>query len=225
VFVGDVREPQLVVPRLAREPAEGYLALRSLQPVGVDPAANAVGFADLVVRPGFIPYEFSRAAGVEEVGPDVIRRWEVSRAFVPASGPIRSLPDSVVRTAEWRTLQTDPTGLLVLNAQVPLPPGVRRWAALLRLTLTSAEPRTVVLELGFSDDVTVFLNGRAIMSGDQHYSFDSPRQEGVIGFHQGTAYLPLGRGPNEVVLAIADSFGGWGVMARLSQREGVGITP
>ena len=81
------------------------------------------------------------------------------------------------------------------------------------------------LLLGFSDRVTVFLNGRPLFSGDQRYFFDNPRQEGVIGFHQGTVYLQLQQGPNEVMLAVSDQFGGWGLMGRLLDAEGVRLAP
>ena len=63
------------------------------------------------------------------------------------------------------------------------------------------------------------------MSGDQRYSFDNPRQEGVIGFHQATVYLPLRAGENELILAISDGFGGWGVMGRLEDAAGVRVRP
>lgn len=223
VFVGNVSTPQLVVPRLARAPAEGYLALRNFLPAGVDPR-HATGFANLVVRPGVVSWDFSRLASAPSMAPGTILRWEVTETFAPDSGPVRVIPSRQM-AGDWRSVTADGRGLVSFAEHLSIPDGIRRWATLARLRLTSAADQTVRLALGFSDEVTVFLNGRPIMSGDQRYSFDNPRQEGVIGFHQATVYLPLRAGDNELILAISDGFGGWGVMGRLEDAAGVRVRP
>ena len=224
VFVGNVSAPQLVVPRLARAPAEGYLALRNFLPVGVDPARHATGFANLVVKPGVVSWDFSKLAPGPPVAPGTILRWEVTPTFVPDSGPVRVLPAREIG-GDWRSVPADARGLVSFAEHLSIPDGIRRWATLARLRLASPGEQTVRFALGFSDEVTVFLNGRPIMSGDQRYSFDNPRQEGVIGFHQAMVYLPLRPGENELILAISDGFGGWGVMGRLEDAAGVRVSP
>jgi hypothetical protein len=79
------------------------------------------------------------------------------------------------------------------------------------------------LDLGFSDQATVFLNGRPLFHGDAHYSFDNPRQEGVIHYGQSTLFLPLSAGDNELAVLVADEFGGWGLMARFPDRSGLEV--
>jgi hypothetical protein len=79
------------------------------------------------------------------------------------------------------------------------------------------------LDLGFSDIATVFLNGRPITRLDASYSYDTPRREGLIGFDQATVYLPLAAGDNELSIVVSDSFGGWGVMGRFPDRDGLKI--
>jgi hypothetical protein len=213
-----------VVPRMARAPAEGYLALRNFLPAGVDPERHATGFANLVVTPGVVSWDFSKIAPVPPAAPGTIMRWEVTPAFAPDSGPVRTLPGRL-REGDWRSVPADGRGLVSFAEHLLIPQGTRRWATLARLRLTSPGEKTVRLDFGFSDEVTVFLNGRPIMSGDQRYSFDNPRQEGVIGFHQATVYLPLLSGENELILAISDGFGGWGVMGRLDDAAGVRVRP
>jgi hypothetical protein len=78
-------------------------------------------------------------------------------------------------------------------------------------------------DLGFSDRVTVFLNGRPLFSGDASYSFDAPRRDGLIGYDQARLYLPLEKGDNELALAVADSFGGWGPMGRFPEPAGLEV--
>ena len=224
VFVGSTSTPQLVVPRLARAPAEGYIALRSFIPAGVDPVRHATAFSNVVVKPGVVTWDFSRVPPDPSPLPGVIARWDVIPAFVPDSGPIRALPGRIASDA-WRTLAGNARGLVSFPETLAIPAGARRWATLARVRLTSYRERIVRLALGFSDEVTVFLDGRPLVTLDQRYSFDDPRQEGVIGFHQGTIYLPLRPGLNEVILAISDVFGGWGVMGRLEEAAGVRVNP
>lgn len=203
----------------------GYIALRNFVPLGVDPVRHATGFANLVVRPGVVPFDFSSVAAAAPAPPGSVMRWELSPTFAPDSGPVRTLPDSVLRSAGWKTVAADSRGMVTLAEHLAIPSGLRRWASLARLRLRADAPRTVRLLMGFSDEVTVFLNGRPIMSGNQRYYFDNPRQEGVIGLHQGTVYLPLTAGDNEIIVAVIDQFGGWGLMGRLEEAAGVRATP
>jgi hypothetical protein len=222
VFVGNPATPQLVVPRLARAPAEGHIALRNFIPAGVDPVRHATGFSNIVVRPGVVSWDFSKLPAEAALPAGTIARWDVIPTFVPDSGPVRALP-AAAPSGAWRTLAADERGLLSFPQHLAIPESARRWATLARVRLTSDRDRTVRLALGFSDEVTVFLDGRPLVTLDQRYSFDNPRQEGVIGLHQGTIFLPLKAGVNEVVLAISDGFGGWGVMGRLLEDAG-GVT-
>ena len=97
-------------------------------------------------------------------------------------------------------------------------------AILARQLVVSDRARAIRLRLGWSDFVTVFVNGRPLFAGDAHYSFDQPRQEGLIGLHQATLWLPLERGANEVLFALGDSFGGWGLIGQLEPTPGVTLS-
>jgi hypothetical protein len=75
-----------------------------------------------------------------------------------------------------------------------------------------AETRT--LELGFSDRAVVFLNGRALFRGDDAYRSRDYRFLGSIGYYD-TLYLPVTEGANDLLVAVSEDFGGWGIQARL----------
>ena len=212
VFVGEGARPVLIVP-LVREPRAGYVALRaSTPPGGPGPwSARFNGFELDAAPPSF------DATGVEPRAalPGTITTWNVSETFVPAAGsPVQSLPAGVVAGA-WSALSTEASGLLLLSRDRGAPPGADQWAVLARTTIEADRELLRRLELGWSDEVSVFLNGRLLFAADASYSFDRPRREGLIGFEQAALYLPLRRGANELVLAVTDRFGGWGWMARL----------
>ena len=220
VFVGDVAEPQLVVPRLRRDPKAGGLVLSDACPPGSVPEGEQVAaFSNVVLRPGRVPYDFSRSTTRENVpAAGVVAAWEISETFVPEKGPVRELPEKTLR-GKWQKVEAEPSGLVFLEKYVTVPKGVQRPALLARLVVDSPDARVRRFDFGFSDEVTVFLNGQPLFSGDAHYSHDNPRQEGLIGFWQGTLYLPLHKGRNEVILSLAEVFGGWGVMGRFEPQR------
>ena len=220
LFVGDLTTPRLVVPRLARDTVKGVFALNGFLPAGAAPEGEyPVSYSEIVVRPGFVAYDFSKRPPPAAAPPGSISRWSVSPSFEPPPGPLRALPKPA---GEWGRLDADPAGrVLLFRDRARLKPR-QRVAVLSRVTLQAASDGERRLNVGFSDEVTVFLDGRPLFSGDAIYRFDNPRQEGLITLSQATVYLPLRKGPNELVLAVADVFGGWGFAAQLD-GEGVSV--
>jgi hypothetical protein len=43
---------------------------------------------------------------------------------------------------------------------------------------------------------------------------------GTIGLFD-DLYLPLEEGENEILFAVSETFGGWGIMVQLKNREGI----
>ena len=222
VFVGDTETPQMAIPRLARSPEAGYVAVRSFLPGGRPEGVYPAHYANFVVRPGDVPFDFSQVPVREERKAGVVDTWSLSPAFVPPDGGVvRDVPP----VSTWRRVTAEPSGLVVIGRYLGRLKGTRRVAALAGVSLVAAEARTVRFRMGYSDQVSVFLNGTLLFSGDDSYSFNFPRRQGLIGLSQGTLYLPLRRGDNELLLAISDAFGGWGVMGRLDEAEGVSVRP
>ena len=126
VFVGDVAEPQLVVVRLRREPRAGGLEFADACPKGSVPEGERVAaISNVVLRPGYVPYDFAKSTTRENEPPTgVIPEWEISESFVPEKGPVRSLPEKILR-GQWQRVAAEPSGLVVLEKHVPLPKGRR----------------------------------------------------------------------------------------------------
>jgi len=221
VFVGKVAEPQLVVSRLRRDPKAGGIGLEALLLDESFPGERT-SFSNVVLRPGEVPFDFSKAPPLpEKEASGVVRRWEVSAPFTPAAGEIRAIP----LASGWQTVAAEPSGLVVAERFTKRSDDVERPAVLARVAVDSAADAVREFRFGYSDEVTVFLNGRPIYSGDAHYSHDNPRQEGLIGLWQGSVYLPLKKGRNEIVLAVSDVFGGWGWMGQFVETEGLRVSP
>ena len=237
VFVGDLGKPVLVIPRLGRGAAPGYLALRAFAPPGSG-SGPVARFANVSIQPGAAPFDFS--SGKRDDAPDQaapsapamglrhpgsVRAWSVSRAFaVPKDVAEPGLPAPDV-LGEFQTVEALPSGLVELHRYVKLASAdVREAAAVARVRVRAATAGLRRLDLGFSDVATVFLNGRPLFRGDAHYSYDNPRQEGLIHYGQATVFLPLEQGDNDLAVLVSDDFGGWGLMGRFPDATGLEVT-
>ena len=95
-----------------------------------------------------------------------------------------------------------------------------RDTAFARAAIHSAAAQAKRLEFGFSDRVRVYLNGRLLFSADDSYRSRDYRFLGSIGWWD-ALHLPLEAGRNELVLAVSEDFGGWGVQARFPDPDGL----
>jgi len=137
----------------------------------------------------------------------VISAWEISDAFAEDQ-----LEHAVGGTRSWTAVESEPSGLVNL-ARVQ---GIRdgRNTALARTLIDAPEAETRVLKLGFSDRAVVYLNGRPLYRGDDTYRSRDYRFLGSIGWYD-ELYLPLEAGENELVIAVSEDLGGWGLQGRL----------
>ena len=202
VYVADLEEPVLRVgdQRLPAEPGRVGVLVGGVDGPPTHLARVAVDGQAELRRPAPPP---------EPTAEGVVRRWWVSDAFAESALTVPEL-DTAGRT--WTALESEPSGLANL-ARVN---GIRDGAdtVLARTTIASPAARSVPLDLGFSDRAVVYLNGRALFRGADEYRSRDYRFLGSIGWYD-TVYLPLVEGDNELVIAVSEDFGGWGVQARL----------
>lgn len=221
-FLGDTTKPFMVVPRLARDPQPGYIALATLVPQGTPGSGPGARFANLTVRPNVTAYDFANAPAEPPLPSGMIEKWKVGPAF--------AAPDTVVSTIapEWtssfRVLPIEPDGFVELHRSVPIPKVRNYVGAVARIRVTAKRAMTRPLDLGFSDRVTVFLNGSPIFFRDDTYDF-AARRDGLISLNQGSVFLPLRAGANDISIVVSDRFGGWAIMGRFPDTTGLRIEP
>jgi hypothetical protein len=132
----------------------------------------------------------------------VVRQWEVSDP----------LPEGDRRAERWTRIDSEPGGLLDLSRLHGIREG--KNSVLARTTIKSNEAEARILEFGFSDRASVWLNGTPLFDGDDTYRSRDYRFLGSIGWYY-RLHLPLRAGENELVFVVAEDFGGWGLQARL----------
>ncbi len=218
-------KPALLVPKLGREPQAGFISLGSFVPAGTPGSGPSAKFANVVLRPDVVEFDFKAAIAAQQAAAPkpaasntrVVTAWEVSSPLTLNADSEAALPPA----DGFKRLETESSGLLQLYRHVPVPESTRTAAAAARIRLRAPAASTCALDLGFSDIATVFVNRRPHAKLDASYSFDRPRREGLIGFDQARLFLPLQAGDNELAILLTDSFGGWGLMARLAGCDGV----
>jgi hypothetical protein len=225
LFLGDMARPALLVPKLARESQAGFVSLGSFVPAGSPGSGPSAKFANVVLRPDVVEFDFKAAIAAQQAAAPtpaasnarVVTAWEVSSPLTLKADSEAALPDA----DGFKRLETEPSGLLQLYRHLRVAESTRTAAAVARIRLRAPVASTCALDLGFSDIATVFVNRRPHAQLDASYSFDRPRREGLIGFDQARLFLPLQAGDNELAILLTDSFGGWGLMARLVACDGV----
>ena len=139
--------------------------------------------------------------------------WRISPAFSMDRVDLELPPDEQdVGEFGWQDATSDASGLLDIGRYRGRT-GSLPDCVFATTTLVAEEAETVRLELGYSDAVSVFLNGRLLFTASNAYRQRDPTSLGIIGYHD-AVYLPLVAGENEVSFIVTESFGGWGLMAR-----------
>ena len=135
---------------------------------------------------------------------------------------------------ELSPAQTEPPGFVVLNRYLEAPhprvtfandfskrldpqPGAKVVYA--RTTINSDRDEVRKLAIGYSDEVSVFLNGRILFRGRSPQYFRDPAFLGIMNVEDDAVYLPLKKGSNELVLAVSELGGGWGFICRLEKAN------
>lgn len=147
----------------------------------------------------------------------LIEAWNVSAPFDGARLEASHVLPSGLPPAN-RVVRATHRGIADLNTVAPLAEG--RDTVLAEVMLFSAEERTVRLDFGFSDRARVYLNGRLLFDGSDHFRSRDYRFLGTMGLFD-ALILPLQAGENRLTIAVSEVEGGWGVSGALSGADGV----
>ncbi|MCK7554759.1 hypothetical protein MKQ70_06990 [Chitinophaga sedimenti] len=164
-YVNNMTRPALLVPMLEGSEAKGGLAF----------SGGDVTITNFIVRPdvtegldpapGYVPpYNDTR----------YLRNWQVNKpnafpfgrevaAFLPGRGMVRApeYPDS---TASWTPVWAGPRGIVNLTRALGATPFGQRRLAWIKTTIASATAQEHTLQLGFSDEIWLFVNGDMVLA-------------------------------------------------------------
>ena len=166
-----------------------------------------------------------------------IIKWSLSPSMDALERDLeRPLSKSEGDSMSWQEVTAEPPGFVVINRyrQAPelIPTFFRDFSKRLepqkgmkvvyaRTMIVSDRDQVKKLHIGYSDDVSVFLNHRILYRGRSAQRFRDPGFLGIVNAENDAVYLPLKKGRNELVLAVSELTGGWGFVCRFDEMDGV----
>ena len=223
-YVKDMEKPALVMDDLKSGIQKGEIALAVL--------TGATYFSNFEVRTTpDTPWQ----RHLPPMPSNMLTKWSLSPAYDALARNLeRPLTPSEIAAMPWQDVEAEPPGLVVIGRyrENPHPvvtfqqdfstrlqpqPGMKVVYA--RTTIDSDREQVKKLDIGYSDDVSVFLNGHILYRGRSAQSFRDPGFLGIVNLDNDSVYLPLKKGRNELILAVSELGGGWGFICRLSDPE------
>jgi len=224
LWVRDLETPVLVMNDLKSGVHKGQLALAVL--------TGATYFSNFEVR---VTPDAPWERHSPPMPPGTLTKWSLSRSYDALERDLeRPLTPAESEAAGWQDVEAEPPGFVVVNRyrESPHPrvsfatdfskrldpqPGMKVVYA--RTSIESDRDRVQKLSLGYSDDVSVFLNGKILFRGRSAQNFRDPGFLGIVNPENDAVYLPLKKGRNELILAVSELGGGWGFICRLTDLQ------
>ena len=220
LFVKDMEKPALVMNDLKTGIQKGQIALHVL--------IGETYFSNFEVRSTpDAPWQRQ----VQPLAPNTITRWQLSSSLEAGEQDLERAPTKAVLDGlHWDQVEAEPPGFVAIYRYRDAPhlrvsfandfskrlepqPGMKLVYA--RTNVESDRDQVKKLYIGYSDDVSVFLNGQILYRGRSAQYFRDPGFLGIVNPENDAVYLPLKKGSNELLLAVSELGGGWGFNCRL----------
>jgi len=213
VFVNDASSPTLEVGRLEGDAMTGGLRLQG-------PGT----FANMVITPGAVE-GLSPEPARDPLDADrgLVRNWQLSSFSALPNGKDPMYDGPTGNSQAWKAIGAERGGLVNLSREYGLPLHGDRAVAWLKTTIASDVKQTKRADIGWTREVWVFVNGKLVYADKNLFDSEGSRKapDGRCSLQNGALTLPLEAGNNEVAVALANNFFGWGLMLRLADPQGV----
>jgi hypothetical protein len=154
----------------------------------------------------------------------VVRRWRLSPFAALPKGKEPTYDDMPGASVAWRALSVERNGLVDISREYGRPLAQpNRAVAWLKTTIISDRKQTKEVRLGWTRELWVYVNGKLAYTDKNLFEVEGARRfpDGQCSLENGAATLPLEAGDNEVAIALANNFFGWGLMVHVEDPAGV----
>jgi len=205
VFFGDGEQPALVINDLKHIAAAGPIGIKSAKNKSACFSNFSVTKTDEIdLGPPANPV-FSRG---------LITEWELSQPLRATDVDAEDYPDAdLAAQIQWQRVTAEPNGLLDIARQVPRSLNGEADLVFARVFLEAEADEVRRFSFGYSDIAAVFLNGQLLFTGTSTYRSRDETFSGIVGLND-TLHLSLRQGRNELLFAVVEIFGGWGLMGQ-----------
>lgn len=209
VFVNEEKSPSLRVGRLEGDALEGGLLLQ-----------GPGFFANLTITPDAVD-GLTPEAAEDQTASDrrFARNWRITEPQPLPSGKEIAFTDFPGAPASWGPLKPERGGLINISREYGRQPG--RSVVWLKTTIHSSAAQQKHASIGWAREVWVFVNGKLAYADKNLYQPPAARKtpDGRCSIENGSFSLPLSAGDNEIDVALADDFYGWGLILRLDDMN------
>jgi hypothetical protein len=213
VYLDNSQKPLLVVNDLKHGLGKGLIGLKG-------PNNGLAHFANFKYRHDD-SLSFEPAPKVETL-PGMITEWEISQAFSVTNINKELSPETQeLGDIKWQKVTGEASGLVDIARHVRKM-GAVADCVLARTTVHSEKEELKKLTFGYSDEVSIFLNGKILFRGNSEFRRRDPGFTGIVGLHD-SVFLPLHQGENELLLMVTEAFGGWGFITQLGPLQGLSV--
>lgn len=204
VFIGDNNQPSLEIFELYHGNSKGSISLNC-------PANGSAFFSNLSYTEAE-NMEFGEMPIYDKpIG--LITNWEISQPFRTIDIKFDQTPKMQgIKNIEWQNATADKRGLIDI-AQYHSRQGRAPDFIFAKTNINIEKDSLLEMKFGYSDAVVIFLNDQPIYYGNSAYTQRDPSFLGIVGLND-AVFLPLKKGENELMLAVAESFGGWGFICQ-----------
>jgi hypothetical protein len=213
VYVNDMKEPVLEIPRLESNSLVGT--------IGFDGLAY---FANLTIRPEAVE-NLSPLEGIDPTKHDMnfIRQWNLSASRNLGKGKEITLADLPKDSTKWSSITAERRGIVNLSRKFGSSDSVRYvW---LKTNITSTKDQVMQMQLGFCDEVYVFVNNKLVATDKNQFGMPLAKfPDGCLDIDNSTISLPLKTGSNILLIGVVNNFSSWGIMSRLRNLNGITLT-
>jgi hypothetical protein len=210
VYVNNNAAPVLEIPQLEGNLNEGSIAFE-----------GAGYIANLEVRPGQTEGLSAEAApDLTDHQSNYIRTWAITLPELLEKGREVTNDNLPGEKAFGQSIVAEREGLINLTRKFGM--NQKRKVIWLKAVIESANDQHNNLDLGFSDEVWVFLNDRLVWVDKNLFQQDTQKYpKGRISVDNARIPLNLKTGKNELTIAVANDFYGWGIIARLQSTDNI----
>jgi len=223
VYINDMQQSTLHVSGLEGITKSGSIAL----------GGNAI-FANFIIRPNAIS-DLSPYASYDPTESDTryLKNWYVSEAIDFPIGndvmqgikrfPFVNIDANLLdSTTVWTPIKADRRALVnLIKHHRGMDQGQRKltW---LKMNITSESNQEKRIDLGFSDEVWVFINGQPLLVDKNLFGTPSMKEpRGRCSIDNTSFKLPLTKGDNEILIGVSNYFYAWGIIARINNTDGL----
>jgi hypothetical protein len=224
LYVKDMQKPALVMNDLKSGIQKGQIALAVL--------IGATYWSNFEVRTTpEVPWE----RHLPPMPAGTLTQWRISPAYDALARDVeRPLSNFESAAIPWQDVEAESPGFVVLYRYREAPhlnvtfandfskrlepqPGTKLLYA--KTNIESDRDQVKKLSIGYSDEVSVFLDGKILFRGRSAQNFRDPGFLGIVNPENDAVYLMLKKGSNELLLVVSELGGGWGFICRLTDVE------